>query len=337
MTALTRYERLEGSGLWRPDAGAQRRDVGIRLGKSSLVIADSRNGTVLGHWALTSFRRDNPGRMPARYLPSDDGGGESLESDDPLLTEALDAILASLSPPARSRRLRWVLAGVAAVATLGALLWLPALLVQRTAAVVPEAMRVHVGREALDGLIRPGTGVRLCAEPSGRQALSGLRARVLGPNWRVLPLDGAPGFDTAQLPGRVMLLSRDLIERLDSPEALAGWMLAEAQAAEAEDPLRPALRHAGVRAMLSLLTTGTLPEGAMAGYARSRLEVRSPWPDPAAMAARLAEAGVVSGPYATSLPPAARALAAALADTRRPDPPLLTDGQWLTLQAVCHG
>lgn len=338
MTALDRYQRLEGTGLWRPDAGAQRRDVAVRLGKSSLMILEARSGTVLSHWALPTLRRVNPGRKPACYQPGPDAEGESLETEDDLLVDAIETIRKALAPPPRGRRLRLAVAGAAAVLVLAGVAWLPQLLVTRTAPIVPQAMRAQIGREALEDLTRTGSPVRVCAEPAGRQALSSLRNRVLGPNWRVVVVDGLAGFDAGHLPGRMAVLSRDLVERLDSPEALAGWLLAEEQVLAGRDPMLDALRHAGLRATLALLTTGGLPERALTGYARARLTRAATWPDVAPIAARFAELGISPEPYAASLPPAAARLAAILgAAEAEAGPPLLTDGEWLTLQAVCQG
>lgn len=339
MTALDRYARLEGSGLWRPDAGAQRRDVAVRLGKASLIIADSRSATVLSHWALASVQRENPGRMPARYIPAEPGvpaEGESLETDDELLIEALEALLLALNPPGRGRWLRWALVGLALAAALASMLWLPQIVTSRTAAIVPEAMRARIGRDILEDLNRPASGMRICNDPAGRQALASLRNRVLGPNWRVQVIDSPVDFGSTHLPGRVVLLSRGLVERLDSPEALAGWMLAEELAAEGRDPLLEVLRHTGLRSSLGLLSTGTLPDGALTGYGRHALQQRAAWPGAEALAARLAALSVAPGPFAASLPQGQARLAAALPVDLPPGPALLTDGQWLTLQALCQ-
>lgn len=359
MTALEKYARLEGPGVWKAGPGAQRRDVVVWLGESSLMIADARSGVVVSHWSLPAVRRLNRGHKPAIYTPSDltgapagaDGDGETLEIDDATLIEALDTIRAALAPRRPLRRLRAALLLASVVALVAMIYWLPGVLVARTAAIVPPAMRTEIGREALAALTAgssgpasgsastPATGPRVCADPHGRQALASLRNRVLGGDWRVRVVAGVPGLVTASLPGRLMILSQDLVERLDSAEALAGWMLAEQLAFQAHDPLRDALGYAGVRATLALLTTGTLPEGALNGYARRRLARPPALPEAAAIGPRLDALGLSPTAYALSLPPAGAALAEALAD--RPTDParrntrLLSDGEWLTLQAIC--
>ena len=341
MTALDRYARLEGSGLWRPDAGAQRCDVAVRLGKSSLIISDGRSGTVLSHWALATLTRENPGRSPARYLPEAPGSpaaaeGESLETDDTLLIEAIDTILHALNPPPRGRWLRWVIAVLALVAALAGALWLPQIVTTRTAAIVPDAMRARIGREILEDIGRTDSGARICADPAGRQALTTLRNRILGPNWRVQVVDAPIDFSSTHLPGRIVLLSRGLIERVDSPEALAGWLLAEELAATARDPLLEVLRQTGLRATFGLLSMGSLPEGALTGHGRLALQQRTTWPPAEDLAARLAALSIAPGPFAASLPSGQSRLAAALSEDLPPGPALLSDGQWLTLQAVCQ-
>ncbi|GAB4269765.1 MAG: hypothetical protein Kow0013_21510 [Pararhodobacter sp.] len=339
MTALEKYARLEGPGVWRADPEAQRRDVVVSLGDSSLVIADARSGMVLSHWSLPAVQRLNRGHKPAVFAPGADPDGETLELDDTLIIEALETIRAALAPRPPLRRLRLALIAGAVLAVVSGLLWLPGVLVERTAAIVPPAMRAQIGREALDALTLSPAGERVCAEPHGRQALATLRTRVLGSDWRVTVVAGVPGFRATHLPGRLIVLGAELIEHLDSPEALAGWMVAEAIAAESTDPLLDALRYAGSRATLALLTTGTLPDGALVGYARHRFDGSLSPVDPEALGARLEALGIAAGPYAMSLPASAAARAQTLADrvgvTRRAPTPLLSDGEWLTLQAIC--
>ncbi|MCB1388471.1 MAG: hypothetical protein KDK12_04875 [Rhodobacteraceae bacterium] len=338
MTALEKYARLEGPGVWRAGPEEQRRDVTVSLGESSLIIAESKSGQALSHWSLPAVQRLNRGTRPAVYAPMSDGETESLELDDPLLIEALETIRAALDPRPPLRWLRvGLVAALLALAVLGAR-FLPGVLVARTAAIVPPAARVTIGREALDGLVESATTERICADPEGRQALATLRNRVLGSDWRVVVVSGVPGVEAAHLPGRLIVLGDTLVSRLDGPEALAGYLLAEALARDARDPLLDALTFAGTRATLTLLTTGTLPEGALRGYARHRIQQPPAHPAATALGERLDGLGVSPLPYAISLPESRQALAQSLAD--RPAQPraadrLLSDGEWLTVQAIC--
>jgi hypothetical protein len=89
MTALSQYERLEASGLWRASPDEQRREVIISLGDATLTITDMRD-IALTHWSLAALERANPGKLPAIYHPDGDPG-ETLELDE-TATEMLDAI-----------------------------------------------------------------------------------------------------------------------------------------------------------------------------------------------------------------------------------------------------
>lgn len=341
MTALSKYQRLEGPGLWRAEPQDQRRDVVVALGKASLTLTEARSGAVLSHWSLPAVHRLNPGQRPALYAPDPGEKSETLELEDGTLIAALETIHAALTPHRGGQILRRVLAvaGVALVAGF-ALFWLPGALVNHTAGIVPPAKRAQIGREALEDLTAPGTAVRLCAEPAARQAMATLRSRVLGVSSRVAVVDGIPGLQAGHLPGGLVVLGNELLQRLDGPEALAGYLLAEEMAAQADDPLRALLRHAGTRAVFALLTTGNLPNGAVAGHAARRLTQPIAQPDPAELAARLAALGISPAAYALSLPPAAAALAEALADQTVGlglSGRVLSDGEWLTLQAICDG
>jgi hypothetical protein len=70
MTALKKYKRLEGPAVWRADPEAQRRDVVISLGKSSLVIIDSRSGAIVSHWSLPPCRASIRGASPRITPPA---------------------------------------------------------------------------------------------------------------------------------------------------------------------------------------------------------------------------------------------------------------------------
>ncbi|MBD3766303.1 MAG: hypothetical protein IE927_16790, partial [Rhodobacterales bacterium] len=147
------------------------------------------------------------------------------------------------------------------------------------------------------------------------------------------------GIDpAAHLPGGVILLSRRLVEQPDGPEVAAGFALAEALRAERADPMVPVLDHAGLFATLRLLTSGALPQGALAGYAE-RLARTPPAPLPTqVLLTRMAAAGVPAAPYAYALDaPEEVALPLIEGDPRRglPPVPLMPDAAWVAMQAVC--
>ena len=90
MTALSQYERLESTGLWRAAPGEQRREVTVSFGDATLVIADGA-GRPLTHWSLAAVERINPGTRPALFAPDADQS-ETLEIDDDLLIDAMEKV-----------------------------------------------------------------------------------------------------------------------------------------------------------------------------------------------------------------------------------------------------
>ena len=329
MTALTKYARLECPGLWRAGPDAQRRDVVVSLGEASLILTDGRSETALSHWSLPAVIRVNPGQMPALFAPDTDSDSETLELDDPAMIDAIETVRTAVAArKARPGRLRVAILGgmVAAAAGLG-VLWLPGALVSHTASVVPLAKRADIGAAALADVERL-TG-RPCADPAGQVALTLLAKRLFGGNpvRIVVMAEGVTG--AIQLPGRLILVDRRLVEDHDTPDVVAGHLLAATLRAERDDPLLEVLHAAGVRATFTLLTTGDLPQGAVTGYAEARLQA-DPVPVPQdALVRAFDAAGVPFAPYArvAGVPdPAARKVATA---------PILPDGDWLSLQAIC--
>ncbi|GAA0293974.1 hypothetical protein [Rhodovulum strictum] len=338
MTALKQYQRLESPGVWREHAEAQRRNVILSFGDASLVVADSAD-RVLTHWSLAALDRLNPGEMPALYAPDTDSD-ETLEVDDPLMIEALETVRTAVSrAEPHPGRLRLAILGAiaAGIMALG-VFWLPGALVRHTVSVVPLQVRAEIGRDLL-GRVTQVTGPP-CTRPGGAQALDRLTERLLpGSGARVFVLPtGMPR--ATHLPGRIILLNRALVEEHDDPSAVAGFILAESARAARSDPLAMLLKEAGVLATFRLLTTGHLPERALDQHARTVLTAPPrPLPDDA-LIERFARAGVPSAPYAYALDISGeRVLGLVEADPMRGKlaPPLLSDGDWVQLQAICGG
>lgn len=339
MTALQEYERLECSGLWRDGADAQRREVIVSFGDATLVISEARSCRALAHWSLPAVVRLPGAGLPARYAPDEDAG-EELEIED----EAMIAAIAKVHHLIEARRphpgrLRAMLLGSGLAAVLGVLaFWMPDALVRHTAASLPFAKRQEIGRAALADLSRL-TGAP-CAGLEGEDALSRLHERLLGPAGEIYVVPEGLGRSVA-LPGGIVVLGRPLVEGADTPEVPAGEVLAADLAAGEADPLVALLHHAGLRATFTLLTTGSLPAGAVAGFGEELLGRATARPADKAMIDRFASAGVPSAPYAYSLDPSGESVLALIeADPFRGKPPgrpVLSDADWVALQGICAG
>ena len=338
MTALKQYQRLESVGLWRASPLAQRREVVVSFGDASLIISEGRSDMALSHWSLPAVERLNPGGMPALYSPGGDAI-ETLEIEDAAMVSALSTVHQALEDrKPRPGRLRHYLlsGGLALVLGLG-FFWMPSALIEHTAQVVPPAKRAEIGRLVLADMVSM-TGAP-CAEPSGLTALGKLRDRVMGPgNGELLVLP--EGLElTAHVPGRVVLISRKLLEDQDGPDAVAGFILAERLREDAEDSMLDLLRAIGLRATFGLLTTGDLPAASLAGYGDLVLTRDRKPVDTADLLARFAEAGVPATPYAKVLDPTGGATADLIAGdpyaVTPPPEPVIADGDWVTLQGIC--
>lgn len=338
MTALKKYARLESTGLWRADADDQRREVIVRMGEATLMLADPRSDLVLSHWSLPAVLRLNPGQRPALYAPGDEAD-EELEIADPDMIAALKTVQSAVrAATPRPGRLRGVLTGsVTAAILLFAVFALPGVLVSHTASVVPPAKRAEIGQRALDDITRL-TG-QPCSGDVALPALFRLSERIFGaedtPILYVLP----EGLDQpAHLPGGVILLPRKLAETGEDAQAIAGAALAEGVAAEARDPMLDILDHAGLIDTFRLLTTGELPADALQGYGEAFLREDRQLPPQTALVEAFEKAQIPMTPWAETLETgASQTLKAADPFKGLIPSPLLSDSDWVALQSVCSG
>jgi hypothetical protein len=336
MTVLERYRRLEALGLWREGPDAQRREVVVSLGDATLVVSTPAE-TALTHWSLPAVERLNPNRMPALYAPGIEAD-ERLEIDDPDMGEAIEAVRAAID---RTRphpgRLRWLIgAGLGFAMLAGAVLWLPGALTRQTVSLLPEAKRAEIGDALLTEIGR--LAGQPCDTPRARVALARLSTRIYGPPAPRIVLLPTAIPDTVSLPGGIVVASAALAEDHETPEVLAGYLLAEDVRRATSDPMQGLLEEAGLIATFRLLTTGDLPARALEDRARRILgEPAPPVPD-AALVARFAEAGIPSAPYAYARDVSGESVLALIeADPMRDRPreALLSDEGWLSLQDIC--
>lgn len=340
MTALRKYLRLECFGVWRAEAEGQRRDVAVSFGEASLILSDPRSNVPLAHWSLPAVLRVNPGTTPALYAPDGDSD-EILELDDGDMIDALDTVQRVL---ARSRRggarMRLAVLGGSVIALLAvSVFWLPDALLHHTASVVPLAKRAEIGAAILAELEASGLATP-CRAPLGLRALTRLQERLATPpGLRVAVMSGAAVPDARLLPGRIVVLGDGMIAAHDTPEVAAGHILAETLRNTRDDPLLPALRHAGLAATFRLLTTGEMAAADLRGYGARLMASPQAALDEAALLARFAETGIRSTPYAFALDPSGEATLGLIeADPFRASPPprpVLGDGDWISLQGIC--
>ncbi len=336
MTALSKYERLESTGLWRESLEAQRRDVHIAFGNASLIIKDHTD-TALTHWSLPAIQRQNPGQRPALFVPGSDSN-EELEIDDPTMIDAIEKVRRTIErrrPKAGRVRVAVLLSIVTVIAALG-LFWLPGAMTRHTVSVVPDSKRQAIGLD-LFRHVESLTG-QSCHAARGSAALNRLAARVLGRSDRSVRVMRDMARDWADLPGGLLLISRRVVEDHDIPDVAAGYLILADMYQDQRDPLSEVLNHAGTRATLTLLTTGEVSDEVLKAYA-SDLLVQSPSDvETAEILDRFEVAKVPSTPFAYARDITGETVLPLIeADPFRgePTPSLLSDADWVSLQDIC--
>ncbi|MEQ8292567.1 MAG: hypothetical protein RIA08_10205 [Roseovarius sp.] len=341
MTALKEYQRLEASGLWRPTPDAQRTEVIVSIGDATLIISDMQE-RALTHWSLAAVARANPGKRPAIYHPDGDPG-ETLElaDDEADMIAAIEKLCAAIDRrrphPGRLRLV--ILLLVLAVVAAGAVLWLPQAVRQHAVTVVPEVKRAEIGA-ALFRHIQQETGPP-CTTPEGRAALDKLAQRVPGPDgpgYLEVMREGIDG--TIHLPGSTILIGRGLVEQYDEPDVVAGYLVAERLRAQARDPLAQLLEASSVWASFRLLTTGDIDDGTLDAYADTLLDSPGMSLETETLLAGFEAWSVRAAPYAYARDETGESTLGLIEADPFADgapPALLSDSDWLRLQAICSG
>ena len=341
MTALSKYQRLEASGLWRADADAQRTDVIVSIGDATLVITDMRE-RALAHWSLAAVERANPGTRPAIYHPDGDPG-ETLElpETEKEMVEAIEKLRGAIErhrPHPGRVRLISLLMSFAAVLALG-IFWLPGAARDHAVRVVPQVKRDEIGA-ALLRHVQTVTGPS-CRDEAAGAALTRLAKRLPAPTGPgTLAVVRAGVTPSIHLPGGTILLSHTLVEDFEDPDILAGYIIAERLRTQMHDPLSDLLDHGGLSASIRLLGTGEMKDEVLKSYAKHLLT--SP---PREVPENILLAGfkawkVRSTPYAYARDVSGETTLALIeGDPFAGSAPqaVLSDADWLRLQGICGG
>lgn len=335
MTALKEYARLESTGLWRPDPQAQRREVGISFGDATLVISDNA-GRPLAHWSLAAVNRENPGTVPALFTPDPDAR-EDLEIADETMIDAIEkvrrAIARARPRPGRLRALG-VITAVAGLAALG-VFWLPGALMDQADRVVPAVKRTEIGGVLL-GHVQRLTG-QTCRGRLGSQALAALHEKVIGSDGTAVVVPSGPATPL-YLPGGIIVLTRAMVEDTEDPAVVAGHMLAAAAQGDAKTPLRQLLEQAGLGATVRLLTTGDVPPDQLRAYAEALVAAPPGRAPDTTLLRRFEAAQIPSTPYGYAIDVTGESTLGLIeADPMagKETPPLMSDGDWISLQGIC--
>jgi hypothetical protein len=338
MTALTEYQRLESTGLWRETPDSQRREVVISLGDATLMISTMAE-TALSHWSLPAVKRLNSGKIPALYAP-DGEADELLEISDPDMIDAIERVRNAIEKrrPHPGRLRLWLGAALSLITILICILWLPGALTRQTADMLPAASRTDIGQSILAEMAN--LSGRPCANQSGVAAMRDLSSAVFGqrpPQVIVLP---STAQVTASVPGNIIVVNRSLVEDYEGPEVLAGFLLIEDLRRRLRDPMLHLLQQSGLMATGRLLTTGDIDDSHLRAHA-ARLLTTEPFDvETALVLTRFDRAGLSTEPYAYALDLTGETVLELIEGDPmrgRLRAPLMSDQNWIALQEICGG
>ncbi|CAN0604243.1 unnamed protein product, partial [Ectocarpus sp. 12 AP-2014] len=195
-----------------------------------------------------------------------------------------------------------------------------------TASLVPEATKSTIGT-ALLGEMERVTGAP-CGEPVAAAALATLQARLFPTGDTKLVVVPSAIAETAELPGGAILIGHTLVEDFETPEVLAGFLMAADARQLRDDPLKGLLEAAGLRASVRLLTSAKLPSTALPRMAEWLAAYKPPPVDDTILLARMNAALIDPAPYGYARDISGESTAILIAASQTTTPPLLTDGEW---------
>lgn len=340
MTALKEFEKIEATGIWRADQDAQRRDVIVTLGDATLTMFDMQE-RVLAHWSIPAIARANPGEMPAIFHP-DGNPEETLELPDEsdLMVEAIEKLRKAVErrrPHPGRLRLTSAIAMIAGVAALG-LFWLPGAVRTQTLTALPAIKQREIGAQITEAAER-FTGPA-CYSTITSHGLKGITDRLFPNEQSVIFVVPDGVRDVVVLPGNHYIVGRSLVEDFETPEVLAGYLLAERiRAGGTQAATNAVLETANIFETFRLLTSGDLPQSAADRYAEFILsETRAPLTGPELIPAFEA-VQVSTRPYAYSIDVTGESTLLLIESDPmqgKNPPAILSDSAWVGLQSICE-
>ncbi len=232
---------------------------------------------------------------------------ESLETSEPMTAAAIDALLTSTAAPgmtlfvadtdfARALRVRapqltaratrwrhagpWIAAAAAVAVGTIALFVLDISPSRGVARLLPEYARTTLGAEAVRSMT---DGRRACHTPAGDRALKHLTSRLArasdGAKFNVVVVDWSV-FNAFAVPGGQIVLTRELLDKAETPDEVAGVLAHEMGHGIALDPEAGSVRALGLTAIVQLMSGGSSPSARQPRsrpcrallYARSRAQ-----------------------------------------------------------------
>ena len=338
MTVYPGFEVLECKGSWARGQESQSQEVIVQFGQESITIR-SGDETVLTHWSLYFIQEIDESHNGVTFSPDPDSG-EWLMIRDPLMIGALRGetiIKKPVETPRFSLGVSWsMIALILMIATAGAYFGADRLL-EVSANLVAANNRSIIGENIY--LSIHGTETRQCESDGGTRALDKLQG-LLAPDERldIRLLDGIP-FLSRSLPGSIVILNSELLDRHDGPEVVAGFILLESERLRVKDPLLPFLEFTGPMRLFDIALGRPIADEHYLSYSRQLLASPLVPVDYGTLLERFEQADFPSRHFTNViafLDGADEGISAAGSYELTPYTPLLMDDEWQILRAICH-
>ncbi|MCW1843856.1 M48 family metallopeptidase [Prosthecomicrobium hirschii] len=252
--------RIEGRGTFYDGRSSRPVPVAFALDLARLSIADMA-GVELASWPMANLRRADAGAGRVRIAR--EGEDARLEVDDSVAARALSVALRATPAVGSDWRGLFKVAGwmLAALASIAALLFvgIPAL-ADRIAPLIPVSAEQKIGEAAKPQILSTLSGgktPKLCRSQDGSLALRHLTEPLIAAAGAPLPVTvdvvDVRLPNAFALPGGSVILTRGLIEKVASPEELAGVFAHELGHVVHRDGMRGLLKSAGLSIVLGLI------------------------------------------------------------------------------------
>jgi beta-barrel assembly-enhancing protease len=238
--------------------GRSARDHSVMLEVDGINLVFSGPDVAKTNWKISGLHPvDAPSPGQPFRLTHDETPGARLIVKDADFIAALIATAPHLKGGYSKRDIGnifgWTLGGLLAVAALGYACM--TLLPDRVAKILPDSWRNRVGKEMELAVVE---GARVCSTPKGDAALSAM-INNLAQGAPDLPPIGVHIYDVPILnafavPGGNIIMTRELIEKADAPEEVAGVLAHEIGHVYYRHPEAQLVRLTGMQVLSSVFT-----------------------------------------------------------------------------------
>ena len=339
MTALTQYQRLEATGIWRKSAEAQRIDVIISIGESSLVITDI-NEKPLAHWSLAALAIKQSKDGHKLYHPDGDPS-ETLElgNNENEMAEAIEKLMKVVDRrrPKPGRLRIYSFASILLIISGLSIFWLPTALRDYTQKIIPEVREQEIGEAVLNEFIS-FVGAP-CSRELGKMALNKFVSNLgfLEYTFYIVPSET---IDVLHLPGKIILISKALVEDFDDPDVLAGYVLAQIQRETKSNALDELMRQMSNVEIIQFLFGKSPDAKTLRGFSKDWITKNKVSLDLDTLMKEFNNREISSLPYSYAKDVTGQTTQFLINSEKKSEKarkPSLDDSSWLALQTICGG